>query len=194
MIIGISAKMGCGKTALANILLDELPEFKRIAFADVLKQECSEIYKYPLVWNYTEEGKKRLVNTGIKSMPIMEVRELLQHHGTDIRRKQDYDYWIKAMDEQITDGDNVIIDDVRFPNEADFVKKREGILVRINPYPEWKPEKHSDHISETALDDYKGWNIQFYPKFGELERCAKVLKDAYELGIKRYIKEKECQS
>lgn len=48
---------------------------------------------------------------------------------------------------------NWIITDVRFPNEAQAIKNRGGIVVRIerpdNPYPK------SEHESETALDNWE---------------------------------------
>ena len=50
---------------------------------------------------------------------------------------------------------NWIITDVRFPNEAEAVKERNGILIRVN-----RPSTESDdkHPSEVALDDYKDFD------------------------------------
>ena len=51
---------------------------------------------------------------------------------------------------------NWIITDVRFPNEAQAIKDRGGILIRIN-----RPqliERDFEHLSETALDDYDGFD------------------------------------
>lgn len=49
---------------------------------------------------------------------------------------------------------NWIITDVRFPNEVKAIKDRDGILIRVN-----KNLKTIDnHPSETALDNYTGFN------------------------------------
>lgn len=180
MIIGISAKMGCGKTTLADYIIEELP-FKRKAFADILKQECSETYGYPLEWNYTGEGKHQLISLNVLPKQPMSVREILQWHGTDFRREQDWNYWVKLMDKEIKEDEDIIIDDVRFENEADFVKKRNGLLIRLEPYPGWKPEKYSNHVSETALDEYDGWDLVLKPKYGKLKKCLPIIKSYYEI-------------
>jgi len=50
-----------------------------------------------------------------------------------------------------------IITDVRFPNEAQAIKDRGGILIRINR-PQYLDNglviRKDEHLSETALDDY----------------------------------------
>ena len=57
-----------------------------------------------------------------------------------------------------------IITDVRFPNEAEAVKKAGGILIRINRPSTYKPEEAGklEHPSETSLDNYDGFNHSIY--------------------------------
>ena len=62
-------------------------------------------------------------------------RWLLQKIGTEIFRKQiDPEFWVKQaggiIESSIEGGENLIIDDVRFPNEAEIIKKFDGLLVR----------------------------------------------------------------
>ena len=49
---------------------------------------------------------------------------------------------------------NWIIPDVRFPNEVKAIKARDGIIIRL--------QRHTDivdnHLSETALDEYDGYD------------------------------------
>lgn len=55
-----------------------------------------------------------------------------------------------------------IITDVRMPNEAQAIKDREGFLIRIER-TEFNPDlRASLHESETALDDYDGWDVKIY--------------------------------
>lgn len=49
-----------------------------------------------------------------------------------------------------------IITDVRFPNEAEAIKKRGGILIRTNN-PDYVPYEN-EHLSETALDSYNDFD------------------------------------
>lgn len=60
-----------------------------------------------------------------------------------------------------TEYPNWIITDVRFPNEADAIKERGGIIIRVNrkhgyntPDGKWKEMPIDYHESETALDNY----------------------------------------
>lgn len=48
---------------------------------------------------------------------------------------------------------NWIITDVRFPNELEAIKKRNGIVIRVNRYDITGQGKLNPHTSETALDD-----------------------------------------
>ena len=54
-----------------------------------------------------------------------------------------------------------IVTDVRFPNEAEAIKDRGGILIRINR-PQYLDNglviRKDEHLSETALDDYDGFD------------------------------------
>ena len=189
MLIGLSGKIGCGKTFLANYFLEvhgQMPvsirtTYFRLGFADILKEEAGNAYGYPNNWNYTEHGKAEIINHPDLPRPNMTIREVLQWHGTDYRREQDPDYWVKKMKSTIyqrTCGRpiNIIIDDVRFVNEAEMIKKGGGILIRIDPYPEWKPGKFAEHKSETELDCYGGFDLLLMPEYGELKSCVSLIE------------------
>lgn len=84
----------------------------------------------------------------------MTVREFLIRLGTEAMRDGLHqDTWINAMFADYKEESKWIITDMRFPNEYDAVKARGGVTIKIvrpdNPYPK------IDHLSESALDDYK---------------------------------------
>lgn len=109
-------------------------------------------------------------------------RDALQEIGTDLMRKQfSGNVWVNAtMADYKPIFDDVfptwIITDVRFPNEVEAIKKRGGIVVRIN-----RPSVPSTdtHESETALDDYQGFDyIITNDKFEDLVVAAeKIMSD-----------------
>jgi hypothetical protein len=175
MLIGISGKIGVGKTTLANEIC-KLSGFTRTAFGDVLKREVSERFGFDPQLCYSATGKEAVVFHPDFPNPngAMTVRQVLQWYGTDVCRKQHPGYWVRRMNEEIPDGD-VIIDDVRFPDEADFVRDRGGLLVRLLPYPEWIPGEFAEHKSETALDGYKPWDLVLAPNFGGLPEMAEFV-------------------
>lgn len=175
IVIGLSAKIGCGKTTLAEIIRDRWGRsFFRVAFGDLLKQECSRHFGFPIEWCYSQEGKARRVDLTVypSEIPLNTVRDALQWYGTDFRRKQDPNYWVKVMRGALEDAQEahecaiILIDDVRFPNEAELVLEY-GSLFRIEPYDGWQPGPHAGHISETALDDYTRFSGAFRPTYGQ---------------------------
>lgn len=62
-------------------------------------------------------------------------------------------------------GSNWIIPDTRFPNEANAIKDKNGLLIRVNRPIEMgmvesdgNKAEFKQHPSETALDDYDDWD------------------------------------
>lgn len=77
-------------------------------------------------------------------------RELLQKIGTDISRNIDPDIWIKILKREYDPSQNWIITDIRFPNEARFIRDYKGILIRVlrnTPYSD-------SHLSESAMNEW----------------------------------------
>lgn len=83
--------------------------------------------------------------------PYGKQRTLLQWWGTEFRRNVEPDYWIKKLAKRIEEEkpEVALITDVRFPNEAEWVKQYGDIIkVRRTGMP---PDKNPPHISELAL-------------------------------------------
>ena len=92
------------------------------------------------------------------------LREVLQIVGTELLREGfNKNVHVASTMANIKDKDNVIITDMRFPNEMEAVKKRGGITIRVNRpcnicggsgYHKMScpVSKSGEHYSETALD------------------------------------------
>lgn len=188
MIIGISGKAGCGKSTLARLLMERLPgAWQRIGFADILKREVAKFYGFDVALAFDEKGKGSPVKRPAQlhgdwwpwEHEFVTVRQLLQHYGTDVYRKRDPNYWVERMREHLATviplSYGVIIDDVRFINEAAMVRDMGGLLVRLEPYLEWKPGAGAEHASETNLDGWTDWDVKVNPMFGELDWVADMV-------------------
>lgn len=88
-------------------------------------------------------------------------RGLLQWWGTDFRRRLfGEDYWIRRTKAAIlkSKAERVVVADTRFPNEAQWIQHRGGMLWKIHrsrdpEIPLEEPIRGSiEHQSETALD------------------------------------------
>lgn len=192
-LIGFSGKIGTGKTTVCKIIIGkciadhQIPIPHRMAFGDALKEEAARIYFFPLEWAYHNKDAKvsicpafvphQLIDPEWDDAPT--VREILQFYATDIVRRKDPDHWVRVLDERIRAMDNarqvVLVDDVRFPNELEYVK-RHGVCYRLEPYEGWNHA--SGHEGENILDSAAFDGI-FRPQFGFFH-LREVARSVYE--------------
>jgi dephospho-CoA kinase len=146
ILIGIAGKAGSGKSTVAGFLVSQYG-FQRLSFAEPLKE--------------------MLLKAGICSRDELYVKKsafsrwIMQKVGTDIFRNQiDPDFWVKKMAEKLNSLDNdsskVVIDDVRFLNEASLVKQHGGVIVKIERalYSCFQSDivGNNQHVSETEME------------------------------------------
>ena len=149
-LFALSGKCSSGKTYIARNQLYSLLECHNIKnifilnFADHLK---AELYtKFNIDFDELETKSKT------------ETRELLQSYA--IEQKQLYgedvfirytDYKIKSLIKNYGDNICIIIADLRFKNEYEYIKNNGGYIIRV----ETKNKIQNQHFSETELDDSK---------------------------------------
>lgn len=148
-IVLISGKAEAGKTTAANIIKDSLGDKASVA---IVPYGAYVKHTAKLLFNW--DGKKDEAG-----------RHLLQWWGTDIVRKQLPDFWVDTVvrlanvaQDQL---DYLIIDDCRFLNEITAWRSWYPTIIRVER-PGWEnaltPEQRQ-HPSETALDDWKGFDV-----------------------------------
>ena len=63
----------------------------------------------------------------------MKVREILQILGTEVGRGVfGDDFWVKSLGLRLQDTSAIVISDCRFPNEADFIRSKGGLVIGID--------------------------------------------------------------
>lgn len=138
LYIGISGKARHGKDTVAKAIHALAPEdTKIIGLADALKAYCRVAY-----------GMRE------KDGP------LLQIVGTDVLRRQRPNIWTEVLATTAEESGYpiILIPDVRFRNEAQFVRDAGGLLVRVIRPGFVADDRPADHVSEVDLDDYEGWD------------------------------------
>lgn len=141
-IIGLTGKAGAGKTLFADCFVQY--GFKKLSFSTALKE---------MLLKGGMATKEELYSTKPEN-----VRWLLQKIGTNIIRNQvDPDYWVQKLDEEMwkcygKGATKFVIDDIRFRNEAEFVRSLNGDLIRIIR-PTTITNELAGHISETEMDE-----------------------------------------
>ena len=146
LLIGITGRARCGKDTFGVMLEEELdkllpePDCMTAAFADPLKEMLSEglglIDKDPSA----EEiyGKN--------------YRAFAQTLGTEWGRELiDPDIWLRVFHQRYSKFScPIIMTDVRFENEARFIRDRVGVIIHLES-PEHEQIAESEHKSEGGI-------------------------------------------
>ena len=172
MVIGLSGKIRSGKSRVAKIFKEVLEEDGKTcevkSFASPIYEIVSKLYRT----NIKEIQKDKRDNVPIyihtrksnSGLILSNYREILQTIGTTARDCGDENVWVnslfgceneKIMNEFTWATDYWIIDDVRFPNEAQRILDCNGKLIRIN-----RPDADDNkHIIENSLNDWDKWDL-----------------------------------
>jgi len=126
--LGLAGFAGSGKDHVFDYIKRHtiLPAF-RIAFADGVREEVARFL------GIGDPGK-----TFTKPYS-KEVRFVLQQWGTELRRAEDLDYWVKYGMEAATEIEFmhecepvlIVFTDVRFQNEADAIRAQGGRVLQV---------------------------------------------------------------
>lgn len=160
MIVGLCGFIGSGKGTVGEHLVSA-HGYHSLSFASALKDAVSSIFCWPreLLEGDTRESREwREVEDRWWSRKLetrVTPRWVLQQIGTDVMRNNFNDsIWVLNVEKRINDlGDNVVVTDVRFPNEVGMIKGFKNgrtIWVRRGPLPEWYDMAHAAN-SDTFL-------------------------------------------
>lgn len=147
MLIGLCGAAGSGKTTIAEGLRDR-HGFRVLSFADPLYDAVAAITGVP-VERLKDRAVKEVELPGIGRSP----RYLLQTLGTDWGRAMvDENLWINAAMARVAVGEDVVIADVRFDNEAQAIRDRGGRVFYV-VRPGWRCLKSTEatHSSERGV-------------------------------------------
>jgi phosphomevalonate kinase len=145
MFIGITGKMGVGKDYILSNkikpLLDKLNvKNLQVSFADQIKVNVMTIANISFEDVYKQKTQK--------------TRKLLQQEGTENGRNlygkniwiSYFDNWTKVHKSRGIDV--ILIGDVRFKNEYDYIKKNDGIIIKVVA-----PERNKQRLNQESGGD-----------------------------------------
>ena len=172
-IIGLCGNKGSGKDTFANYLV-ETDGYIKVAFADYIREALKILFDWNEE-NFSQEFKE-------KNDEYWDVspRKMMQELGTEFLRfhcvnmmSQDFylpdgktyksTFHIKRLNKDImkfyetNKNVKIIISDIRFQDEVDYVKKIGGTVIRINR--ELEKNNFSNHASEIQINNLNSIDI-----------------------------------
>lgn len=145
LVIGLAGTAGAGKDTVGRYLADRF-DFSLIALADPIREGLCAMLGLDAE-AFARETKE--LPTWCGQSP----RQLMQSLGTDWgRQRVSGDVWMRIAERRIRQTHfDVAITDVRFPDEADWVRSMGGEVWRI-VRPGHGATAHAGHESERAVD------------------------------------------
>ena len=136
-----SGRFGSGKTTGATMVMDLLPNTVILSFASEIKLIATKYFGMD---------------------PLKKDRHLLQQIGQKFR-EIDPDIWVKILLSKIPVDKNVVIDDLRMPNEYTALLENGFTIIRLNVQPSVQlerlkriyPSNWEDHIKRLGAR-YRG--------------------------------------
>ncbi len=158
-IIAISGKQYAGKDLLAQLLLEMLPEFRKIPLALAIKQAYAQQQRLTLAEIEANKAQYRpdLIALG------------------DWGRQQDPDYWLKQV---LAQPGKKIISDLRMKREYELLREQGAFLIRLNADRDVRAQRgiivSEDDPTENELDATTDWDAVLTNN-GSVEDLARLL-------------------
>jgi hypothetical protein len=171
-LIGIRGYAGAGKDTVADYIISKQDNTWKASFAEPLKNSCAAAFGIPLD-DFFNQDKKEILNEFWGVTP----RQIAQFVGSEVYRDliavallkmAQGDFWLKRMfgylnnniKHEFADGtfsedfyshDTVVIPDVRFQNEYDFIINNGGLMIHLTRPGADGNIGIQSHISEAGI-------------------------------------------
>lgn len=183
-----------------GIRFHSVPKVMRVNFADALRREITEAINKaggldafmsasPIVGEHFPSWVELDPNPDMTDslLPHGKHPKLLQWWGTEYRRAQDADYWVKRWLDTVTKHKGIVVtSDMRFLNECKAVSYMNGHTVNVtrvnrNGLPYFDVSRPQDHKSEIELDGYE-WDFYLKAVTGQT-----ALLEQYAITLAEYL-------
>lgn len=211
IVIGACGRAGSGKDTFCLMAIDALMingvNARMMGFSDALYEEVAEAFSVDIgflknretkeeislkmhLGNCTDQAFIKVMQTAFPDRDMFSPREVMQIWGTEYRRAQDADYWVKKVRKAIAEDDDhqvFFLTGMRFPNESQVVDDFNGFRAHIV-----RPDiaEVASHVSEVPLPmkpgDIRlmndGTKDEFVAKVSDVARTIYDMSDAMNVA------------
>lgn len=177
-LIGLVGFIGSGKSTAASYLNEN--GYVQFSFGGHVKDVASAAFGWDrtLLEGITDESRawRETVDPWWAyrlGIPELSPRWILQHWGTElVRNKFHNDFWVASLENKIlTAGEdsNIVISDVRFPNEINALRKLGGEVHWVQQsLPEWFTTAYNELRYLEARGYETGWESEMNRKYPDV--------------------------
>lgn len=201
--VGLTGLAGSGKSTVSDFLINT-QGYTRLGFADHLKFDVGSLILSARAYGRFEPDEEGFGGYGYSWEDAIDVvnnnkgglRRLLQEYGSAIRSYVDENFWVKLTCNYIDQRPDkaFVVDDVRYHNEADALRKRGFVLIRI-VRPTWHSYSVAARLGmatpEAARHQSETEQVDIFPDVtivndGTKERlCQRVLSALSLVAVQR---------
>jgi hypothetical protein len=134
-IIGIAGRAGSGKSTMARLIRLQFGVSDKVKFAAPLKAAMRGLLIHQ---GFTSDEAQRAIEGDLKRVPDPRLggltpTQMMQAIGNGVRNELDPDVWVRFAKQRIEINATpvIIIDDVRYANEAQAIRDLGGRVVMI---------------------------------------------------------------
>lgn len=188
IVVGLTGAAGMGKSAVARELIAN-HGFVRMALADPLKLMIRAVLAS---WGYNTAAQDYWIDGDGKEQPCPALayrtpRRAMQLLGTEYGREGlGPEVWITHLINRLmlSDADRIVIDDIRFDNEAEsIITYLDGYVFKVVGKPGTKPRRAPEpHASEAGVSSMflDGEIVNDFTFEGVAEQVREVLLPALD--------------
>lgn len=145
MLVGLCGKKQSGKTAVAGFLFELRVGFEWRSFATPLKAVAQ------IIFGFSDEQLYGDFKEVVDPRYGLSARSVLQKLGTNVVREIHPEAWVMAWKrslKSVPEGANVVVDDVRFPNEVKAIKSLGGIVLKLHKIGDNSIDSHASENTD----------------------------------------------
>lgn len=152
-VIGVHGPLNGGKDTVGNYIMAACKHsFIRYAFAKPIKEACKVMFGFT-----HQQMEDRILKEQVDEFWGFSPRKAMQLLGTEYGRGLlREDIWIKRAElevkENLRSNITTIITDVRFQNEADWIRAQPNMMLIYLQVPNLKRDEKYQHSSENGID------------------------------------------
>lgn len=178
VIIGICGRAGAGKDTIADYICNKHQTFKKYAFATHLKNSLKVLFN--LTDEQLHDSTLKEVDVNITPDLVTSPRFLMQWTGCQLRKLSE-DFFVQMLDNKIKSDQqqDVVISDIRFKNEMDYVINNNGIIIKV--IRDSTTTNLANDSSETSVDGLWGDNVYLINNNDTMEELFKKVDRVFVL-------------